>query len=457
MKIAVVIQRYGAEITGGSEAHCMAMVGRLAQFAEVEVITTCAKDYVSWRNEYAEGTEIVNGTPVHRFKNDRVRQPRKFDDLSQQLYTHPHSYFDEVDWMVQQGPYAPGMFDYIKEHTANYDAFLFYTYLYPTTFFGIQYAPQKSILVSTAHNEPPLYFDIFRMLFHLPKAFLYLTEEEKELVHRTFRNQYIPHETLGTGVEVMTTPNPDAFRQKYGIDGNFLIYAGRIDEGKGCGQMIEFFLRYKARDKIPSVSIPLLGGAGNAVDLSGHPFALSLSKGLFMGGSTSSPRMEYLKSTALGGAGVGPPDNRKKDLTLVLMGKSAMRIPNRPDIRMLGFVSDEDKINGMSAATLLVMPSIMESLSIVTLEAWSVGTPVIVNGGCAVLRGHCIRSNGGLYYTDYDEFEACLDLLLGNRELAAALGENGKEYIQRNYQWDIIDQKLLKIVELVAQSRSNGL
>jgi glycosyltransferase involved in cell wall biosynthesis len=91
----------------------------------------------------------------------------------------------------------------------------------------------------------------------------------------------------------------------------------------------------------------------------------------------------------------------------------------------------------------------MESLSIVTLEAWSVGTPVMVNGGSAVLRGHCIRSNGGLYYTDYDEFEACLDLLLENRDLADALGRNGKTYIEQNYQWDVIDKKLMKIVELV--------
>jgi glycosyltransferase involved in cell wall biosynthesis len=401
MKLAVVIQRYGAEITGGSETHCMAMVGRLAQFADVEVITTCAKDYVSWRNEYDEKTEIVNGIPVHRFKTDRVRQPRKFDSFSQQLYTNPHSYFDEVDWMVQQGPYAPGMFEYIKEHASNYDVFLFYTYLYPTTFFGIQYVPQKTILVSTAHDEPPLYFDIFRMLFHLPKAFLYLTEEEKALVHRTFRNQYIPYETLGTGVESTNGRNPDAFRQKYGIDGDFLMYSGRIDEGKGCGQMIEFFSRYKARRKI----------------LPGLP----LGKG-------------------------------GKDLTLVLTGKAAMKIPDRSDIRMLGFVSEEDKFNGMSAATIFLMPSQMESLSIVILEAWSVETPVMVNGGCAVLRGHCIRSNGGLYYADYDEFEACLDLLLKNRELAAVLGKNGREYIQQNYRWDVIDRKLMKIVELVAGS-----
>ena len=135
------------------------------------------------------------------------------DALSQQLYTNPHTYFDEVNWMVQQGPYAPGMFEFLRTQESEYDAMMFYTYLYPTTFFGIQYVPQKAILVSTAHDEPPLYFDIFRMMFHLPKAFLYLTEEEKALVHRTFRNEHIPHEHLGTGVDAPASPAPEAFRR----------------------------------------------------------------------------------------------------------------------------------------------------------------------------------------------------------------------------------------------------
>ncbi len=387
-KIGVVIQRYGAEITGGSESHCRSIVNRMKQFADVEIITTCAKDYVSWRNEYAEGTEQVDGVPVHRFKTDRQRRQRKFDALSQHLYTHPHSYFDEVDWMVQQGPYAPGMFQFLKGRAADYDVVIFYTYLYPTTFLGLQYVPHKSILVSTAHDEPPLYFDIFRMLFQLPRAFLYLTEEEKALVHRTFRNQHIPHETLGTGVATLQMPEAEAFRQKFGISENFLLYCGRIDEGKGCGQMIDFFIRYKTTHNI--------------------------------------------------------------DLTLVLTGKAAMNIPDRPDIRMLGFVSEDDKFQAMSAASVFLMPSQMESLSIVILEAWSVETPALVNGNCAVLRGHCTRSNGGLYYTDYEEFETCLELLLDNHSLTAALGKHGKAYIDEHYQWDIIDQKLRRIVDKVA-------
>ena len=387
MKLAVVIQRYGADITGGSESHCMAMVGRLARFAEVEVITTCAKDYVSWKNEYPVGIELVNGIRVHRFPTDRERKPRKFDEFSQQLYTNPHTYFDEVEWMVQQGPYAPGLFQFLQTHADDYDALIFYTYIYPTSFFGMQFAPRKAIFVPTTHNEPPVYFDIFRMLFHLPQAFLYLTIEEQEFAQSLFQNQHIPCEILGAGVDVPREPQPQAFREKFGVSGDFVVYAGRIDEGKGCGQMIDFFTRYKAA--------------------------------------------------------------HQGDLSLILMGKAVMSLPERPDIRMLGFVSDEDKINGMAAANALLMPSQMESLSIVTLEAWSVGAPVLATAHGAVVKGHCMRSNGGLYYGDYDEFEACLDMLLERRDLAAALGQNGKAYIARHFQWDVIDRKLLHIVEMV--------
>ena len=387
MKLAVVIQRYGEDITGGSESHCMAMVGRLARFAEVEVITTCAKDYVSWKNEYPAGIELVNGIRVHRFPTDRERKPRAFDEFSQELYTNPHTYFDEVEWMVRQGPYAPGLFQFLQIHADDYDALIFYTYIYPTSFFGMQFAPRKAIFVPTTHNEPPVYFDIFRMLFHLPQAFLYLTIEEQEFAHSLFHNQHIPYEILGAGVDVPREPQPQAFREKFGVSGDFVVYAGRIDEGKGCGQMIDFFTRYKAA--------------------------------------------------------------HQGDLSLILMGKAVMSLPERPDIRMLGFVSDEDKINGMAAANALLMPSQMESLSIVTLEAWSVGAPVLATAHGSVVKGHCMRSNGGLYYGDYDEFEACLDMLLERRDLAAALGQNGKAYIAQHFQWDVIDRKLLHIVEMV--------
>lgn len=384
MKLGVVIQRYGVDITGGAELHCRWVVERLVSDFEIEVITTCAKDYVTWKNEYPEGLTTLNGVLVRRFKTDRRRHPRRFDRLSQKLYKKPHTYFDEINWMVQQGPYSSSMLEYLKEAKTRYQGFLFYTYLYPTTYFGMQLVPEKSLFVPTAHDEPPIYFDVFKALFHLPKGILYLTQEEKDFVNGLFRNDHIPSEVLGVGVQLPEKLDPEGFRSKFQISEDFILYAGRVDAGKGCGQLVEYFLAYKAHYPSP--------------------------------------------------------------LKLIFIGKIAMRVPDHPDIRILGYVSDEDKFNAMKAATVLIAPSLMESLSIASLEAWGVGTPVLANAGCPVLKGHCLKSNAGLYYSNYEEFQACLDLLLKNGELHRKLGENGVRYIQKDYQWKTLHAKFQNMI-----------
>jgi len=391
MRLAVVIQRYGLDITGGAELHCRWIVERLASQFEVEVLTTCARDYVTWKNEYPEGVTTLNGIPVRRFKTDQTRHPRSFDKLSQKLYKHPHTYFDEIHWMIQQGPYSSGLLEHLKEVGPRYQGFLFYTYLYPTTYFGMQLVPEKSLFVPTAHDEPPIYLDIFKALFHLPRGIFYLTQEEKAFVTGLFKNEDIPHEVLGVGVQLPEKPDPAAFRSKFQIPGDFLLYAGRVDEGKGCGQLVNYFLAYKT--------------------------------------------------------------HRPSPLKLVFIGKTAMPVPDRPDIRVLGYVSDEDKFNALKAATVLIAPSLMESLSIASLEAWGVGTPVLANEGCSVLKAHCLKSNAGLYYSTYEEFQACLDLLLGAPELRRKLGENGIRYIQKDYQWPVIEAKLQNMIQRLNELR----
>jgi glycosyltransferase involved in cell wall biosynthesis len=384
MKLGVVIHRYGLDITGGAELHCRWIVERLASHFEIEVFTTCARDYVTWKNEYPEGLTTVNGVSVRRFKTDQTRIPRKFDKLSQNLYKNPHTYFDEINWMIQQGPYSSGLLTYLRETRTYYDGFLFYTYLYPTTYFGMQLVPEKSLFIPTAHDESPIYFDIFKALFRLPKGIFYLTQEEKDLVNKLFKNDDLPSEVLGVGVQLPEKIDPEAFRSKFQIPGNFILYAGRIDEGKGCGQLIDYFLKYKAA--------------------------------------------------------------RPSPLRLIFMGKVIMQMPDHPDIQTLGYVSEEDKFNAMKAAVALVSPSLMESLSIASLEAWGIGTPVLANEGCSVLKGHCLKSNGGLYYSNYEEFQACLDLLLENPQLRFKLGENGVRYVQKDYQWSIIEAKLQNMI-----------
>ena len=385
-KIALIVQRYGREINGGSELYCRQIAGKLAEDYNVQVLTTCATDYYDWANHYPEGLQQVDGIPVLRFRVDQKRDRNRFDRLSSRVYHDPHaSLKDQMEWMELQGPLSSALIDYIRQNRENYDVFIFMTYLYYTTFAGLRQIPEKSMLIPTAHNEPSIYMGIFYPFFHLPRAVIYLTEEEKQLVNRTFHNGYKPSDVVGIGIDLPGQIDAGAFREKYHVTGDFLIYVGRLDESKGLPHLFEYFLRYKKE----------------------HP----------------------------------------SDLKLVLMGKAAMDIPRDPDILPLGFVSDEDKYNGMAAARLLILPSRFESLSMSVLESMALGVPVLVNGKCDVLKGHCIRSNGGLYYTNYYEFEECLRLLTGRKELYEKMKENCVKYIHDHYTWTNVMAKYKKLID----------
>jgi glycosyltransferase involved in cell wall biosynthesis len=384
MKLSFIVQRYGLEVNGGSEFHCRQVAEHLSNFFETEVITTCAIDYITWKNEYPPGTSVLNNVKIHRFLVDSPRDNSKFNAFSEFIFSQNHSRHDEIEWMKLQGPYSTELLNYIKENENRSNLFIFFTYLYCTTFFGLPLVANKAILVPTAHDELPIYLSIFNDLFKLPLAILYNTEEEQNFVNIKFKIDRIPQNVIGTGIEVPVTIDPAAFFQHYGLT-NFIVYVGRIDESKGCKELFDYFIRYK------------------------HENPTSLK--------------------------------------LVLLGKPVMKVPPHQDIVSLGFVSEQDKFNCIMASDLLVMPSPFESLSIVLFEAWHCNRAVLVNGNCEVLKGQCIRSNGGLFYTNYDEFKECLIFLLKNYEIRQGLGTHGKHYVKKNYSWEIIERKYCEMFE----------
>lgn len=385
MKLAFVVQRYGVEVNGGAEHSCRLSVEHLSKYYNIEVLTTCAKDYVTWKNEYKEGEENINNVLVRRFRVDKERNIKKFNDFTQKLLKYPHSINDENKWIEDQGPYVPKMLEYIKSHKNEYDFFIFFTYRYYHSFFGLPLVKDKSILVPTAENDFTLDLKISKTLFGLPKFFIYHTEEEKEIIDLKFGNKNIPYEVIGVGIDVPEKINPEDFTKKYNID-NFIIYVGRIDESKGCKELFNYFINYKKAEK-------------------------------------------------------------QSNIKLVLLGKAVMKVPKHSDIIPLGFVSEQDKFNGLKAAKLLIMPSRYESFSMVTMESWLCHNAVLVNGNCEVLKGHCIKSNGGLYYTNYEEFRECLDLLLSNSKMHEKMGNNGHRYVEENYSWDVVEGKYLELLK----------
>jgi glycosyltransferase involved in cell wall biosynthesis len=432
VKLAFIVQRYGTEVLGGSEHLCRLVAERMAVQHEVEVLTTCARDYVTWKNESPEGADRIRGVTVRRFANARTRDIAEFNRYSDWIYNNPHSRADEMEWLQQQGPWCPGLIEYLKRHHQQYDVLIFFTYLYAPTVLGLEIAPARSVLVTTAHDEPAIRLDIYRDVFARPAAICFLTESERQFVHQQFPERPLLEDVTGVGIDfpqqqpyprmpsaeddapaaeesqqppAPSTPEEESqarehpshlmtrgsvFRRRHRLYGPIALYGGRIDPGKGCEELIEYFSSYVKE-----------GG----------------------------------------------------DATLALMGVKLMALPEEPYIRFAGLLSDRERLQALEAATVVVVPSPYESLSLLALEALSVGTPILVNARSAVLVEHCVRSNGGLYYADRDEFVECLKMLVNDERLRRSLGRNGREYIKKNYRWDVVLAKFERIFAKVRNAR----
>lgn len=385
MKIAFVVQRYGLEINGGAELHCRWVAEHMQKHWKVHVLTTRAQDYITWKDSYPGGLEILNGVPIQRFSVARTRDPERFGKLQNHLLNHEHTFQDELAWLQEEGPYSPELIDFIRSHADAFDYFIFFSYRYYHSYWGIRTVPHKSILVPTAERDDVYRLPLFRELFRLPRAFVYNSVEERSMIQRQSGNRDIPGEVVGVGTEIPDAPSAEAFRESYGIEGDYILYIGRIDENKGCRELFDYFLRFK-RDTGSSIR-------------------------------------------------------------LLLVGRSILKIPAHPDIVYLGFLPEEEKFAALEGALLLCMPSFYESLSMVTLEAWALGKPVLANARCEVLRGQCLRSRAGLYYEEYGEFREALRLLLGDGRLRGAMGELGRAFYQTHYSWDVIEGKYVDLVK----------
>ena len=384
MRLAVIVQRYGLEINGGAELHARYVAERLARHAEVDVLTTCARDYVTWRNEYPAGVETINGLPVRRFPVARERDPGDFGLRSRRVFEQPHSLADELGWLSSQGPTSPALLAHLARHGAEYDHCIFFSFRYYHAYHGIRAVARRALLVPTAERDPAVGLSLFGPTFRGVRGILYNSFEERALIQHVSGNRAVPGVVVGVGSEVPDEADAARFRARTGIAGPFALYVGRIDPNKGCADLFGHFRGYAAE-----------GGR----------------------------------------------------LDLLLAGSTRMPVPDDPRIRHLGFVSEEEKYDALAAADVLIMPSPYESLSMVTLEAWAMGRPVLVNGGCDVLRGQAVRSNAGLYYTGRAEFVEALRVLEGDPRLRAGLGANGRRYFERHYTWPEIDRKYLDLLD----------
>jgi len=392
-RLAFVVQRYGLEIAGGAEYHCRLIAELLQAHAEVEVFTTCALDYVEWKNHYPEGEAVLNGVRVRRFPVSRTRDILRFAALSERIASPRHSADDEEAWMDEQGPYSPALRDHVARASegGQYDALIFFSYRYWTTARTLVPSRTPSILAPTAEDDGVYNLALFQPLFGAATQFAFNSVEERRMLE-TAAGRALPGEIVGVGSDLPESMDGEAFRKRFEVDGPFLLYVGRIDLNKGCPELFDHFLRYRKE--------------------------------------TSS------------------------NLKLVLVGRAVLEIPKDESIRALGFLDDASKWNALAACLALVIPSRLESLSMATLEAFHAERPVVANGNCAVLRGQCRRSGGGLYYANYDEFRGILETLEADAGLRARMGRAGHAYFDRHYASSVILEKYLRLIAAAQAARA---
>lgn len=381
MKIAFVVQRYGDDIVGGAEYLTRLYAERLIHYHDIEVLTTCAKSYHTWENEYPEGSEVVNGVSVQRFKNTKMRNSSKVTLIQERIFYNNHSREDELLWIQENGPMCPDLIVYLKENADEFDCIIFFTFRYYQSYHGVLAVGKKAIITPFAEDDPALFLSTTEEIFSSVGGIIYSTPEERELIRQRVRFDEAEKivDIIGSGIDTPHTFHPVEVPPEY------FLYLGRIEGAKGCYTLFEYYQQLvKEMDSVPY---------------------------------------------------------------LVLAGKDEIGIPKHKKIVYLGFVSEEEKASLLNGAKFLIMPSPYESLSLVTLEAMACGIPVLVNGECGVLKGHCVRSNAGLWYQDYDEFKECTKFLLNNDRDRVLLGENGMEYIKKNYQWEFVEQKFLSMLE----------
>ena len=376
MNLAFVVQRYGAEVAGGSEAHCRAFARRLAAGGHsVTVLTTCARDYVTWENAYPPGESRDGSVRVLRFAVRRTRRLKVFADLSDEVFDGAASRERQIEWFRENGPDAPGLLDHLRAEGRSYDLVLFWTFRYAPSFFGVPIVADRAVLLPTAEEDAAVFLDVLEDYFRAPAGYLFLTPEEEALVTTRAGCPLRPAAIVGIGIDPATAPDGRDLLQARGIPDDYLLYLGRVDRNKGCHMLLEYFQAYR---------------------------------------------------------GAGEP------LPLVLAGPTKLQIPDDPRILALGYVSDALRRALLARATVLVVPSPYESLSIVLLEAWNHGVPALVNAKCKVLDGQVRRANGGLTFRTCGEFAEALDYLLSRPSERAALGRQGLAFVEREYRWPIV-------------------
>jgi glycosyltransferase involved in cell wall biosynthesis len=393
VNIACVVQRYGAGIAGGSETHCRDLAERLSVAHDVTVLTSCARDYVSWANALPAGESVERGVRVLRFPVAHRRRLKAFAEISDEVFNGHTAHERQDAWFQENGPVTPLLLEHLTAQRASYDVVLFWAFRYYPSFYGVPLVADRAVLVPTAEEDRAIDLDILEPYFRQPAGYIFLTPEEEQLVSTRAGRPLRPCTVIGTGLDPVTPRDPGAILQALGLTTPYVLYLGRVDRNKGCDMLLEYFQQFASSPEAP---------------------------------------------------------------TLVLAGPAKMRIPEHSKIRPLGYVSNEVREALLAGAQALVVPSPYESLSIVLLEAWNHGVPALVNARCRVLDGQVRRANGGLSFRTALEFDEALTYLLSHHDERRIMGCQGQRYVEQEYRWPVVLGRVDALLKEVVTRRQDG-
>jgi glycosyltransferase involved in cell wall biosynthesis len=419
VRFAFVTPRYGADILSGPEHACRLLAQQVSDRHDVEVLTTCAGDPRTWKNEHTEGADRVRGVLVRRFAVSQPHDRQAFRQFSDRLLHEPHTSADELEWVRRLGPWTPGLIEYLTRQQRSYDAIVFFSLWHPTTVLGLQVAPERSVLFPYLQLRRALRFGLWRDVLSTPRAVGYVSAAERRLA-RGFVRVSPPDELVGIGIdpppqqtyprhqqdpadslvdddEVVAEPTEPAeesylesrgvpFRRRHRLYGSFALYGGRIDGDNGCEEMLEYFDTYARSDG---------------------------------------------------------------DTSLVLLGVKMMKLPDESYLRTAGVLPERERMVAYEAADVTIAPTPDDLLAQPLLESMAVGTPVLASAANEAAVEHCRRGNGGLYYANREEFAEALRTMMTNARVRQALGESGRRYVQQNYRWESVLSRFDRLITRV--------
>jgi len=406
VKFAFVSTRYGADIGSGPEHACRLIAEHVCERHDVDVLTTCARDQRTWKNEYSEGSDRVRGVLVRRFGVSQLPDHIAFDTLSQRLQTTPRSRAEELEWVRLHGPCSPGLIDYLKRAHRSYDVLVFFGLWHPLTVHGLEVAPERSVLFPYLQLQPALRFALWVDVVRSARGLGFFSESERRLLHSYVgvrhhseevvgigvdpppqqsypRHQQDPNDTISDVDEAIDDDESEAaeyldgrgipFKRRHRLYGRFALYGGRVESDNGCEEMLEYFDTYASAER---------------------------------------------------------------EATLVLMGLKMMKLPEEPYLRLAGVIPDRERMTAYEAADVTIAPASDDLLAQPLLESLAVGTPVLASARNAAAVEHCRRAGAGLYYATREEFVGALNLITNNAGLREKLGANGRAYVRSHHRWE---------------------